>query len=55
MRFSTLSNETLLHSFQEACRLQMNPEFIKMLEKEISDRGLHLPNTLRMNHYKKIN
>ncbi len=55
VRFSTLSNETLLHSFQEACRLQMNPEFIKMLEKEISDRGLHLPNTLRMNHYKKIN
>ncbi|WP_226670111.1 sporulation histidine kinase inhibitor Sda [Metabacillus litoralis] len=47
MRFLKLSDKTLLHSFEEASRLQMNPEFIKLLEKEIDDRGLHLPNTLK--------
>ncbi|TXC89757.1 sporulation histidine kinase inhibitor Sda [Metabacillus litoralis] len=54
MRFFKLSDTTLLHSFEEASRLQMNPEFIKMLEKEITDRGLHLPNTL-MKQLEKIN
>ncbi len=47
LRFLKLSDKTLLHSFEEASRLQMNPEFIKLLEKEIDDRGLHLPNTLK--------
>ncbi len=54
MRFSTLSNKTLLHSYHEAKKLQINPDFIKLLEAEIIERGLNKTNTLR-NNLKKIN
>ncbi|WP_084822154.1 sporulation histidine kinase inhibitor Sda [Bacillus sp. SA1-12] len=43
MRFSNLSNEILLESYQESCRLQISNDFIKMLEREIFMRGLPLP------------
>jgi hypothetical protein len=43
MRFLKLSDEILLVSFHEACRLQISSDFIKMLEKEINERGLPLP------------
>lgn len=54
MRFSKLSDETLLHSFDEAIKLRMNPEFIKMLETEINERGLNKPNILNK-HLKEVN
>ncbi|HZH58898.1 MAG TPA: sporulation histidine kinase inhibitor Sda [Metabacillus sp.] len=41
MRFSTLSDKTLLDSLQEAKKLKINIEFIRMLEAEIRERGLH--------------
>ncbi|QNF28243.1 MULTISPECIES: sporulation histidine kinase inhibitor Sda [Metabacillus] len=44
MRFTNLSDETLLVSFREACKLQISSDFIRMLEKEINERGLSLPN-----------
>ncbi len=53
MRFSMLSNKTLLHSFQEAIRIKANPDFIQLLEKEIKERGLHKPQMLEK--LKKIN
>ncbi|WP_227551505.1 sporulation histidine kinase inhibitor Sda [Metabacillus sediminilitoris] len=42
MRFSTLSDKTLLKSYHEASKLQVCEDFIKMLEKEIDARGLSL-------------
>ncbi|MBO1512857.1 sporulation histidine kinase inhibitor Sda [Metabacillus bambusae] len=44
MRFIKMSDETLIVSFHEAYRLQISSDFIKMLEKEINERGLPLPN-----------
>ena len=41
MRFSTLSDKTLLDSLKEAKKLKINIEFIRMLEAEIRERGLH--------------
>lgn len=41
MRFSSLSDKTLLQSFHEAKKIEVNPDFIKMLEEEIKERGLH--------------
>ena len=41
MRFSPLSDKTLLYSFHEAKKIEVNPDFIKMLEAEIKERGLH--------------
>jgi Sporulation inhibitor A len=44
MRLLKLSDEILLVSFHEACRLQISTDFINMLEKEINERGLSLSN-----------
>jgi hypothetical protein len=52
MRFLKLSDEILLVSFHEACRLQISSDFIKMLEKEIDERGLSLPNGLHKQLHK---
>lgn len=54
MRFSKLSDKTLLNSFQEASKLHLSPDFIKLLEKEINERGLNKPNFLK-EQLKKIN
>jgi Sporulation inhibitor A len=47
LRFSTLSDKTLLLSYQEASRLQICEDFIRMLEKEIYERGLSLPKSIK--------
>ncbi len=54
MRFSMLSNKTLLQSFQEAKKIKANPEFIQLLEAEIKERGL-LKAQLLEKQLKKIN
>jgi hypothetical protein len=53
MRFIKLSDETLLASFHEARKLQISPDFIKMLEKEINVRGLSLPDVF-YKQFKKV-
>lgn len=54
MRFSLLSDTTLLHSFQEAKKIEVHPDFIKMLEAEIKERGLYKPHIVEK-QMKKIN
>ncbi|MCV9887227.1 sporulation histidine kinase inhibitor Sda [Metabacillus halosaccharovorans] len=54
MRFSPLSDKTLLYSFQEAKKIEVNPDFIKLLEAEIKERGLLNPHLIEQK-LKRIN
>ncbi|WP_169908498.1 sporulation histidine kinase inhibitor Sda [Metabacillus halosaccharovorans] len=54
MRFSPLSDKTLLQSFHEAKKIEVNADFIKMLEAEIKERGLHKSHMIKQK-LKKIN
>lgn len=42
MRFTKLTDKTLLASYYEAIKLNISSDFIKILEKEILERGLPL-------------
>lgn len=43
-KMKLLSNEILLDSYLRALDLQLEPEFIDLLLKEIKRRKLHVPN-----------
>jgi len=38
--YRNLSDSTLIEAYKEAIKLSLNKDFIKLLEKEITDRNL---------------
>lgn len=53
MSLSSLSNKTLLISYQEAIKLKLSPDFIRILEMEIINRELFLE-SYQVRRLKKI-
>lgn len=44
--FSTLTEDALIHCYRMAVKLKLEPEFIRMVAKELEKRKLHLQDVL---------